>query len=187
MEDVLRDAMKIEHLKRLFGGARGSQIAEAALIFPVMFTLFIAIFWFGRAFNVYATINQAAREGARAGLALSCGTCTGGTGVNTHLDANQVANVVNQSLLASHINASGITPLNLTMLACGGGAAVCNKPTGAPQICIYKNVQLDPLNIPPTCGDTISFQYQYQLSLPFTSLNGQIIQIPAIVQMQGEY
>ena len=54
-------------LKKIATGTTGSEIAEAALVIPIFFLIMLGIYWFGRAFNTYATINHAAREGARAG------------------------------------------------------------------------------------------------------------------------
>ncbi len=39
------------------------EIAEAAIVLPLMFTMLLGIYWFGRAYNVYSTITHAAREG----------------------------------------------------------------------------------------------------------------------------
>ncbi len=56
----------MSRLRKLVTGTVGSEIAEAALVLPIFFMIMLGIYWFGRAFNVYATINHAAREGARA-------------------------------------------------------------------------------------------------------------------------
>ena len=52
-------------LRKILTGSVGSEIAEAALVIPIFFMIMLGIYWFGRAFNTYATINHAAREGAR--------------------------------------------------------------------------------------------------------------------------
>jgi Flp pilus assembly protein TadG len=59
-------------MRKIATGTTGSEIAEAALVLPILFMLLLGIYWFGRAFNVYATINHAAREGARVAVAQSC-------------------------------------------------------------------------------------------------------------------
>jgi len=46
---------------------RGSNLVELALILPLLLLLFAAIADFGRAFNSYIVITNAAREGARFG------------------------------------------------------------------------------------------------------------------------
>lgn len=48
---------------------RGATILEAALVLPLLFTFLFAIIEFGRAFNMYQTMTNAAREGARFGVA----------------------------------------------------------------------------------------------------------------------
>src|SRR5258707_13415365 len=60
---------------RLAGETRGQEIAEAALVLPILFMLMLGIFWFGQAFSIYGTITHAAREGARAAVASVCATC----------------------------------------------------------------------------------------------------------------
>ena len=56
----------MDRLKRIIAETGGSEIAEAALVIPIFFLVLLGIYWFGRAFNTYATINHAAREGALA-------------------------------------------------------------------------------------------------------------------------
>jgi len=48
---------------------RGAEIAETAMVLPLVFMMLMAIFWFGQAFRIYGTITHAAREGARAAVA----------------------------------------------------------------------------------------------------------------------
>src|ERR1700736_2829361 len=59
-----------------------SEVAEAALVLPLMFMILLGIFWFGQAFRIYGTITHAAREGARAAVAPVCATCGAGTPVS---------------------------------------------------------------------------------------------------------
>ena len=61
--------------KKLAGETVGAEIAEAAVVLPLVFMLILGIYWFGRAYNIYATITHAAREGARAATAQTCATC----------------------------------------------------------------------------------------------------------------
>src|SRR5437588_507823 len=42
----------------------GTEIVEAALVLPLVFLLMLAIFWFGRAFNISSTLTRAVKEGA---------------------------------------------------------------------------------------------------------------------------
>jgi len=185
--------MKMGRLKKLVTATTGSEIAEAALVIPIFFMIMLGIYWFGRAFNTYATINHAAREGARFGTASTCATC--GATPNTPATPDQIATQVKQSLQASSLDPGQVqnTAEPATRAACGGGTTACQVPgvVGNPQICVYYNVQL-PNSLPsgsgtPACGVSVQFQYPYQFTLPFTSLNMQKIMLNAGVQMTGEY
>jgi hypothetical protein len=182
-------------LKKIVSETSGSEIAEAALVIPIFFMLMLGIYWFGRAFNTYATINHAAREGARVATA-SSSACVACSSPNTPLTANQVADQVKQALQASSLDPTQVTNLGGTRAACGGGPAVSCAPitsVGDPQVCVRFNVQLQPAaslplgSGPPACGVSVEFQYPYQFAFPFTSLNMQKIMLNAGVQMTGEY
>src|ERR1700690_843950 len=110
----------MSRLKKLVAGTGGSEIAEAALVLPILFMLMLGIYWFGRAFNTYATINHAAREGARAAVAQSCATCSS-PGPNVPWTTNQIAAQVAQSLQASSLDPTQVTNLGVVRAACGGG------------------------------------------------------------------
>jgi hypothetical protein len=177
-------------LKKIAAGTAASEIAEAALVLPILFMLLLGIYWFGRAFNVYATINHAAREGARAGTAATCATCGS---PNVVPNPDKIADQVAQALQASSIDPTQVTNLGGARTACGGGSVSCSLPgAGKPQLCVFYNVQLPSLppaagSGAPACGISVEFQYPYQFFFPFTSLNMQRIMLNADVQMAGEY
>ncbi len=50
-------------------GQRGATIVEGAVVSLLLFTLLLAILGFGRAFNIYQVVTDAAREGARYAVA----------------------------------------------------------------------------------------------------------------------
>jgi hypothetical protein len=79
---------------------RGAQIAEFAAVVPMLVMLIFGILWFGRAFNIYTTVNHAARAAAEAGAVRSCAIC--GNGFPT--DATIQNSVVNPILAASHLD-----------------------------------------------------------------------------------
>src|ERR1700723_1742608 len=64
-------------VRRLAVETRAAEIAEAAAVLPLMFMMLLGIFWFGQAFSTYGAITRAAQEGARAGAAPYCTTCSG--------------------------------------------------------------------------------------------------------------
>jgi Flp pilus assembly protein TadG len=177
----------MDRLKRIIAETHGSEIAEAALVIPIFFLIMLGIYWFGRAFNTYATINHAAREGARLAVAQTCAACG-----NAQPSLTAIGTQVAQSLQASSLDPNQVQNLGGSRTACGGlGTTSCQVPSSGPQICVFYNVQL-PNTLPagsgtPACGVAVEFQYPYQFALPYTSLNMQKIMLNAGVQMTGEY
>ena len=170
--------------KKIAGETVGAEIAEAAVVLPLVFMLILGIYWFGRAYNIYATITHAAREGARAATAQTCATCG-----NTALVESQVATRVAQALQASKLDPTQVSPLlpSPALKDCQTGAPVIPACGSTPAICFVANVRPnDPTTGPPACGVSVSFQYPYQFYLPFTSLNNQLILLKANVQTTGE-
>jgi Flp pilus assembly protein TadG len=81
---------------------RGATILEVAISIMLLFTLLIACIEFGRAYNIYQTVTNAAREGARYSVAPLPGT----TDLPTQ---SQVEDWVNKFLLGAHISGSTVT------------------------------------------------------------------------------
>jgi Flp pilus assembly protein TadG len=179
--------MNIGRLKKIVVGTRGSEIAEAALVLPIFFMLMLGIYWFGRAFNVYATINHAAREGALVATMSSCASCGN---VATTTTPATIASAVTAALQAAGLKPGNIQAYAPTAVFCPG-APPCDSTNSNITIC--SNVQLTPATSPgvPVCGVTVSFQYPYSFSLPFPvppyGSNSFNLQLKANVQMQGEY
>ena len=176
-------------LREIARSDRGSQVAEAAVVMPIVFLLFLGIFWFGRAFNIYATINHAAREAARQAATNTCGLC-GNTDYSSNADP--IAMIVGQALQASKLDPTQVQQITPNLCACGSPSCVssvqcASVSTGQPQVCIQFNVQLNPVaTMPGSCGVSVAFRYPYQFYLPFTSLNLQQIYLPTQVLAKGE-
>lgn len=164
----------------------GAEIAETAAVLPVLFAVLLAIFYFGRAYNIYGTITQAAMQGARASVVPSCATCT-----NTTPTAAQIAtNYVGPVLRASHLNSAAVVAGNPTACQCGSvacGTTVACDPAGTgatPSICVQQNVILtQTAGATQACGTAVSFQYPYNFDLPFQKIT---LNMKASAQMQFE-
>lgn len=186
---------RIRDFRRIVIRTEGSEIAEAAVVLPIVFMVLMGILWFGRAYNVYATITHAAQEGARLASTNNCATC-GNTGFQSPGASGPVYQAIAQALQASKLDASSVLLPSPTPSFCScGNAPPCSTPVacapavaGQPQVCIQYNVQLDPTVVAPgSCGVSVSFRYPYQFYFPFTSLNLQTIHLNTQVQMKGEY
>jgi len=172
-------------LKQILTSTAGAEIAETAVVLPLLFTILLGIFFFGRAYNIYGTITQAAMQGARAAVAPACATCG-----NTTLTADQIAtNVVAPVLQASKLNPAQVQ--SITPAACACGTAVCGTPvacdpagvSATPSICVQQNVNLSTSGGASQCGTSVAFQYPYGFNLPFQSFT---LQMKATAQMRAE-
>ena len=175
----------MKSVRRLLLGTSGAEIAETAVVLPILFTVLLAIFFFGRAYNIYGTITQAAMQGARAAVAPQCATCG-----NAALPASQVAtNIVAPVLQASHLDPARVQVLTPSACACptvACGTPVACDPAGVsatPSICVQQNVTLSNSGGTTQCGTSVAFQYPYGFNLPFQSFT---LQMKATAQMRDE-
>jgi Flp pilus assembly protein TadG len=173
-------------LKQLVAETSGAEIAETAVVLPLLFTILLGIFFFGRAYNIYGTITQAAQQGARAAVAPTCATCS-----NTTLTADQIAtNVVAPVLQASHLDPARVQVLTPASCPCGTPAP-CGTPvacdgagtSATPSICVQQNVNISGSGTTAQCGTSVAFQYPYGFNLPFQSFT---LQMKAAAQMRVE-
>ncbi|MGH9544945.1 MAG: TadE family protein [Terriglobales bacterium] len=124
--------------RRLLREASGAEIAEAAVVLPLLFMLLFGIMWFSRAFNIYTTVNRAARQGALAAAAHNCATCG-----NIPLTGGYIqTNVVNPILTAAHLDPGQVTNFLVT-----------------------PNVVLNPGSPPFEYGTTVTLDYPYNFPL----------------------
>jgi hypothetical protein len=175
---------------------RGAEVAEAAVILPVLFLLLFSIYWFGRGFNVYGTINHAAREGARAAAVPACATCDVPCVWQTsNLPCDTpVVIAVNNALVAAHLDPTlaqpfvpSLAPGGQPPTSCGASPPGFCATSSSNTFTICRNVEINPNSAAPAvCGVIVSFKYPYQVALPFSSLGNQQILLNAEVEMQGE-
>jgi TadE-like protein len=173
----------------------GAEIAEAALVLPLVFMLLLGIVWFGRAFNIYSTIQQAAQQGAITAARSTCSTCENLTPTTANVDG-----VITSVMKASNLDLNQIQlPATLPNCANGQICAPCPLPFPPPlstgscssteKIYVCQNVQLNPPSAngqPVQCGAVVSFQYPFTFYLPFTSLNMSTIVLTAQAQSRME-
>jgi Flp pilus assembly protein TadG len=165
----------------------GAQIAEAAVVLPVLFFILFEIVWLCLAMSSSSTLQRAAKEAAIAASRSTCASCG-----NSNLNNNQVFNTLNTSLQAGHLNSANIVASTPAFL--------CN-PSPAPTCSTRRNVQVC-RNVPLTCGGVacqtppadcgenvvtgvrVSFGYRFNSPLPLGSW--QNITIPASAQAAQE-
>jgi TadE-like protein len=134
----------------------GAEMAELAFVMPLLFMLLFGIMWFGRAFQIYSTVNQAARAAAEAAVVPSCSGCASPNNYTyTSCSGSSCAlktDVVDPILQAAHLD-----------------------PT---QVQAFISQTDQPLNAssPQEIGAIVSFKYPYSFKL-----NGVTCCPPAIV------
>ena len=116
----------------------GQQIVEAALVLPILFLILLAIFWFGRAFNISSTLDRAARAGVNTASRPSCATCG-----NAFQTDSQVVAQITAVLNADNLQIGSVQAYS-PVFAC--------TATPAPTCTTVQNVQIC-RGVPLTCGN----------------------------------
>jgi Flp pilus assembly protein TadG len=163
----------------------GAEIAEAALVLPIVFMFVLGIVWFGRAFNIYSTITHAAQQGVLTAARPSCATCGNDFATNTTVN-NAIYLVMN----ASRVDPAQIpVNSNIPVLTQCPDPAPPGGCTTTANITVCRSVILNPTanaSQPSQCGAVVSFQYPFQFYLPFTSLNLREVVFTAQAQTRME-
>jgi Flp pilus assembly protein TadG len=158
-------------------GSKGAELVEMALILQVLFMLLIGMFWAGRACHIYGTITRAAREGARAAIAPSCGTCDSGTSGSDNV---AIHNAVDRVLDSNSIAASVDVRQHLTVEEL---RELITNQHHSLNVDAVNWVNLDPVNSNAK-WTVISITSPFHLDLPY--INIRPINISTHVQMLEE-
>ena len=177
----------IRQIVRRLAGTEAAEIAEVAVVLPLVFTLLLGIVWLGRAFNIYSTITQAAQQGAITAAREACATCGTGLPLASTVDAAVTAVLKASSLDITQIKqweANNPTP---GLLQCPAPAPAPACSVTANKVWVCSSVLLNSSTQPtPQCGAMVSFQFPFKFYLPFTSLNMQQITMSAQGQSRME-
>jgi hypothetical protein len=167
---------------------RGSEIAETAMVLPLLFMMLMAIFWFGQAFRIYGTITHAAREGARAAVAPVCATCAAAP---ANAAAQNAKTAVNNALAAAKLDPNQVqmaAPIAALVSCINQNAVPCDG--SVTNMCVQSPVELSNITQGGSaiCGTSISFgyKYPYHFSIPYTGLDLGNITLSAQAQMRVE-
>jgi Flp pilus assembly protein TadG len=187
-------------------GNGGAEIAETAIVLPLLFMFLLAIFWFGQAYHIYGVITHAARQGARAAIAPPCATCS-----STNDPSANAWAAVQTAMQAANLDPTKLKQPNTPPALCScsptANTTTCTSTTVAcdgeePNICVQGVTHPGGNSNPPTvddvqlsapgqggageCGISVSFQYPYSFPLPFASINNSTVPIQAQAQMRAE-
>lgn len=143
----------------------GAELFEFAIVASLLLTLLVGIIWVGRAYNVYATITRAAREGVRYAVLPSSYAAGDAYADNPTASCSTNTNTFN-NYVAPALSADNLDPTKVLNYC---QQAVWLENT-----------------YPKQCGIAISFSYPVQMAIPFTSLNATTFNISAQAQMRLE-
>jgi len=159
----------VRTFKDLLRDSEAAEIAEAAVVLPIVFLFIFAILWFGLAFKTWGTVTSAAREGARYASRPTCATCTPASTLPTDSSVD--------SAVAAVLQTSGVDPSKIiTYPPPVGYYTPCLSPPAPPSSCsgptahkltICRFVMINFGNSPQQCGTLVSFQYPFGSGLPF--------------------
>jgi len=180
--------LNIKRIARQLVGTDGAEIAEAALVLPLVAMLLFGIIWFGRAFNIYSTIQQAAQQGALTAARATCATC----GDTFPVDGPPGTNGTVTAAVEAVLKASNLDPAQIVVSPSPPATQFCSNVPSAcsvtDKITTCRNAWLNsafPAQ-PPQCGTAVSFQYPFQFNFPGTPLNMQTIKLSAQAQSRME-
>jgi Flp pilus assembly protein TadG len=170
-----------------------AEIAEAAMVMPVVFIFLLGIIWFGRAFNIYSTITQAAQQGAIVAARPSCATCGNTFAGNGVVGSCPSANPTVACAVAAVLQASSLDPTQI-MSSAGTPSSGC---TSSSNILICREVMINATTTPaPVCADggtdfqicgaTVSFRFPVPFYVPFTSLTAGSFTVSVEAQSRME-
>jgi Flp pilus assembly protein TadG len=184
----------IKRIARRLTNTHGAEIAEVALVLPLVFMFLLGIIWFGRAFNIYSTIAQAAQQGAIVAARASCATCSTPNTFPAPGTVNGPTSTV-AGTIGAVMKASSIDPTQIPVNSNPPAPTFCTNPPNPQKCTIASNISICPYALlnppasvtqPAQCGVIVSFQYPFQFYLPFTSLNFQKITLTAQAQSRME-
>lgn len=173
--------LNINKIIRILRSTTGAEIAEAALVLPLVFMFLFGIIWFGRAFNIYSTIQQAAQQGALVAARSQCATCAQ---VNSTAAVANADTAITAVMQASSLD---ITQIQLPTRApsCGGTTACTGCATSTHNIYVCQNAAVTGIT-PTQKVAVVNFQYPFTFTLPGTSLNMQNVILSAQAQSRME-
>ena len=147
----------LTQIKARFASEKGSELVETSAVILLFMMLVMGVFQFGRGYNIYQNITNAAREGARFAVAPERG---GGV---TYPTTSEIRSVVVNYLNSANLADPGATRLQILPNQSLGGVAACNPAvSGSP------------------CGTGVSLSY------PFSIFGFGSIDINTSVVMRNE-
>ena len=85
-------------MRRLLAGEQGTALLETAMTLPLLLIVSVGIFEFGRAYQTWQVLTNAAREGARLSVLPNVAAGSVQTRVRSYLTSGQLDNAANATI-----------------------------------------------------------------------------------------
>jgi Flp pilus assembly protein TadG len=167
---------------KLCAGSDAAEIAEFAIVLPILFFLVLAMFWLGQAYNISNNLNKAATDGLAAALKNSCATCG-----NTAASQVQIADAIEKAFQAGSLkpgNLQAYTPKPDTPTCPSTPITSVTSSTGvayALEVCTGMPLWPTTTTI---LGTRIAMQYSTPIAFPVAAFKSVTLQ--AVVQGRPE-
>ena len=138
-------------------GEKGAELVEMAFVLLLFVVLMMGVFEFGRAYNIYQNITNAAREGARFAVAPQRG------GTTNYPNNSEVSSVINSFMQSSYLDPAAAT-INIQL----------------------NNQNIDPACTPCVAGGGCACGTRVSISYPFSFLFYGGANISTTVLMRNE-
>jgi Flp pilus assembly protein TadG len=154
-----------------------AEIAEFAIVLPILFFLVLAMFWVGQAYNISNNLNKAATDGLGAALKNTCATCG-----NTAATNVQIADAIEKAFQAGNLKAGSLTSFSPTP-ACPSPITSLTSTSGVTyNVEVCTGLPLWPAST--VQGTRIALQYQTPISSPVGAFKN--LTLAAVVQGRPE-
>ena len=163
----------------LFRKSDGAEIAEFAIVVPILFFIVLAMFWVGQAYNISNNLNKAATDGLAMALKNTCASCGNTAPTNT-----QIADAIEKAFQAGNLKAGNLrsfaptpncpSPLFTSVTSSSGIAYNVEVCTGLPLWPTTTTI----------LGTRIAMQYQTPISSPVGGFRN--LTVAAVVQGRPE-
>lgn len=162
---------------RFVFSSEGAEIAEFAIVLPILFFLVLAMFWLGQTYNISNNLNKAATDGLAVALKNTCASCGNAAATNT-----QIADAIEKAFQAGNLKANSLKSFSPTP-ACPSPITSVTSTSG-----VTYNVEVC-TGLPLWTGSTalgtrVAMQYQTPISSPVGAFRN--LTLAAVVQGRPE-
>jgi Flp pilus assembly protein TadG len=166
---------------RFWKGTEAAEIAEFAIVLPILLLLVLAMFWVGQAYNISNNLNKAATDGLAAALKNTCATCG-----NTAASKVQIADALEKAFQAGNLKAGNLqtyAPKSGTPACSGTAVSSVTSSTGVTySLEICTGMPLWPAST--VLGTRVAMQYSTPIASPIAAFKSLTLQ--AVVQGRPE-